>query len=85
MQLLGVHVQQHNRDFLTLRWRDGKRSSFHLLHLRTWCQCPECGHPTGQRVVSCAEINQDELDIETVFGTSYCYFQVPDVLACSVR
>uniref|UniRef100_M4B4L9 Gamma-butyrobetaine hydroxylase-like N-terminal domain-containing protein n=1 Tax=Hyaloperonospora arabidopsidis (strain Emoy2) TaxID=559515 RepID=M4B4L9_HYAAE len=67
MQLLGVHVQQHNRDFLTLRWRDGKRSSFHLLHLRTWCQCPECGHPTGQRVVSCAEINQDELDIETVF------------------
>ncbi|KAG7393258.1 hypothetical protein PHYPSEUDO_011263 [Phytophthora pseudosyringae] len=66
-ELLGVDVQ--HREFITLRWQDGKRSKFHLLHLRTWCPCPECSHPTGQRVVNCAEIAQDELDIEKVFGT----------------
>jgi DUF971 family protein len=68
VQLLGVDVQ--HREFITLRWQDGKRSKFHLLHLRTWCPCPECGHPTGQRVVNCAEIDQEALDIEKVFGGS---------------
>ncbi|ETI45463.1 hypothetical protein F443_09963 [Phytophthora nicotianae P1569] len=63
--LLGVDVQ--HREFITLRWQDGKRSKFHLLHLRTWCPCSECGHPTGQRVINCSEVNQDELDIEKVF------------------
>ncbi|GMF33112.1 unnamed protein product [Phytophthora fragariaefolia] len=67
-QLLGVDVEQ--REYMTLRWQDGKRSKFHLLHLRTWCPCPECSHPTGQRVVNCAEIDQNDLDIEKVFGTS---------------
>ncbi|KAF1773817.1 HAD-like domain [Phytophthora cactorum] len=60
-------ITQDHREFITLRWQDGKRSKFHLLHLRTWCPCSECGHSTGQRVINCSEINKDELDIEKVF------------------
>lgn len=67
LQLLGVDV--HHREFITLRWHDGKRSKFHLLHLRTWCQCSDCVHSTGQRVVNCSDIKQDELDFKQLFGT----------------
>lgn len=57
---------QH-REFITLRWQDGKRSKFHLLHLRTWCPCPQCGHSTGQRVINSSEIDKDNLDIEKLY------------------
>lgn len=64
-KLHGVDVR--HREFIILRWQDGKMSKYHLLHLRTWCLCPQCGHPTGQRLINCSEVNKSGLDIEKVF------------------
>ncbi|KAL8011661.1 putative Type I phosphodiesterase/nucleotide pyrophosphatase/phosphate transferase [Plasmopara halstedii] len=64
-ELLGVDVQ--HREFIILRWQDGKRSKFHLLHLRTWCPCPQCGHLTGQRIINSSDIDKEWLDIEKVY------------------
>jgi DUF971 family protein len=58
---------QH-RDFISLRWNDGKTSKFHLLHLRTWCPCPECQHSTGQRLINSSEIDAEKLDIADIYG-----------------
>lgn len=60
---------QH-RDYISLRWTDGRSSKFHLLHLRTWCPCPECQHSTGQRLINCSEIDPDKLDIVDIYGAS---------------
>lgn len=67
-QLVGMDIQ--NRDFIALKWDDGRRSNFHLLHLRSWCLCPECQHSTGQRLVNAADIAPSQ-DIDDIYRTSY--------------
>ncbi|TMW62878.1 hypothetical protein Poli38472_005496 [Pythium oligandrum] len=61
-----VSMDLMNRDFITLKWSDGHASQFHLLHLRTWCPCPECQHETGQRLVNSADIPEN-LEINDMF------------------
>lgn len=58
-----------NRDFIALKWDDGRRSNFHLLHLRSWCLCSACQHSTGQRLVNSADIAPSQ-DIDDIFRTN---------------
>uniref|UniRef100_K3WUI5 TauD/TfdA-like domain-containing protein n=1 Tax=Globisporangium ultimum (strain ATCC 200006 / CBS 805.95 / DAOM BR144) TaxID=431595 RepID=K3WUI5_GLOUD len=62
--LLGMDIQ--TRDYISLKWTDGRISRFHLMHLRSWCLCPECQHETGQRLVNSSDIDPD-LEIEDIF------------------
>lgn len=62
--LLSMDIQ--SRDFISLKWNDGRVSKYHLLHLRSWCLCPSCQHETGQRLVNAADIG-DKLEIRDIF------------------
>lgn len=70
LQLVGMDIQ--SRDFIGLKWDDGRRSNFHLLHLRSWCLCPECQHSTGQRLVNAADIAPSQ-DIDDIYRTLCLY------------
>ncbi|KAF1334351.1 Gamma-butyrobetaine dioxygenase, partial [Globisporangium splendens] len=63
--LLGMDIQ--TRDYISLKWTDGRISRFHLMHLRSWCLCSECQHETGQRLVNSSDIDPD-LEIEDIFS-----------------
>jgi gamma-butyrobetaine hydroxylase len=41
---------------LRIGWADGHRSVFHALWLRDNCPCPECRHPSGQRLLDTRSI-----------------------------
>ena len=41
---------------LRVCWADGRASSFHAVWLRDNCPCPECRHPSGQRLVDSTAI-----------------------------
>src|SRR5205085_1710789 len=41
---------------LRIDWADGHRSVFHALWLRDNCPCPECRHPSGQRLLDTRSI-----------------------------
>jgi gamma-butyrobetaine dioxygenase len=40
-------------------WADGHHSLFHALWLRDNCGCPECRHPSGQRLLDTASLPAD--------------------------
>jgi hypothetical protein len=40
-------------------WADGRRSVFHAIWLRDNCGCPECRHPSGQRLLDTTSIPAD--------------------------
>ncbi|GLE07915.1 hypothetical protein PINS_up018744 [Pythium insidiosum] len=63
-KLLSMDVQ--HRDYIALKWSDGRNSKYHLLHLRSWCLCPACQHETGQRLVNSADVAED-LEIRDMF------------------
>ena len=44
---------------LQIGWPDGHQSRFHAIWLRDNCQCPECRHPSGQRLLDTRAIADD--------------------------
>ncbi len=44
---------------LRVDWADGHRSTFHAVWLRDNCPCPECRHPSGQRLLDTRDIPDD--------------------------
>ena len=51
---LGVQDSQ-----LRIGWDDGHESRFHAIWLRDNCQCPDCRHPSGQRLLDTRRIPTD--------------------------
>jgi gamma-butyrobetaine dioxygenase len=47
---------------LRLEWADGHRSTFHAVWLRDNCPCPDCRHPSGQRLLDSVGI-PDGVDV----------------------
>ena len=46
-----VESLQADGSRLRIDWADGHRSVFHAVWLRDNCPCPECRHPSGQRLL----------------------------------
>src|SRR5688500_11953036 len=44
---------------LEVDWADGHHSVFHALWLRDNCACPECRHPSGQRLLDTRALPAD--------------------------
>ncbi|MBA2460422.1 MAG: TauD/TfdA family dioxygenase [Actinobacteria bacterium] len=44
---------------LALGWPDGREGRFHAAWLRDSCPCPECRHPSGQRLLDSVAIPDD--------------------------
>lgn len=44
---------------LALGWPDGRQGRFHAVWLRDSCPCPECRHPSGQRLLDSVAIPDD--------------------------
>jgi gamma-butyrobetaine hydroxylase len=51
---LGVQDSQ-----LRIGWEDGHESRFHAIWLRDNCQCADCRHPSGQRLLDTRAIRND--------------------------
>jgi gamma-butyrobetaine dioxygenase len=65
---------------LRIDWADGHRSVFHALWLRDNCPCPECRHPSGQRLLDTRSIpdgiavtaaRAENGEIETTFADGH--------------
>lgn len=44
---------------LRIDWADGRTTTFHAVWLRDNCPCPECRHPSGQRLLDSVAIPDD--------------------------
>src|SRR5688572_6042715 len=62
---------------IEVAWADGHHSTFHALWLRDNCGCPECRHPSGQRLldtlaipadIAPASVNAHDGSVEIVWG-----------------
>ena len=47
------------KGLLTVTWRGGGSDPFHYLWLRDNCPCPDCLHPSGQRLVDILDLPAD--------------------------
>ena len=47
------------KGLLTVMWRGGGSDPFHYLWLRDNCPCPNCLHPSGQRLVDILDLPAD--------------------------
>jgi gamma-butyrobetaine dioxygenase len=47
------------RGLLTIDWRGGGSDPFHYIWLRDNCPCPNCLHPSGQRLVDVLHLPED--------------------------
>jgi gamma-butyrobetaine dioxygenase len=65
---------------LRIDWVDGHRSVFHALWLRDNCPCPECRHPSGQRLldtrsipagIALAAARAENGEVETTFADGH--------------
>ena len=53
-----MELTAHQRE-VSIAWRDGSRSRFHALWLRDNCQCSECRHENGQRLLDTPRLPLD--------------------------
>jgi len=53
---------------LEVAWPDGHRSTFHAVWLRDNCPCPDCRHPSGQRLLDTRAI-RDDLALDSAQAT----------------
>ena len=47
------------KGLVTIEWRGGGSDPFHYVWLRDNCPCPECLHPSGQRLVDVLDLPED--------------------------
>ena len=53
---------QTNKNLMSVTWKDGSTNRYPFLHLRDYCQCPQCWHSSQQRLFD--TFNQVELDVQ---------------------
>ena len=52
-------VNIHGNGLVEVAWEDGARESFHAIWLRDNCSCPQCRHPTGQKLTNIGDLPAD--------------------------